>query len=66
MKLAEIRKLSTGELTKQCTALRQEIVELKRSIVLGESTNVRAIRNKRRDLARILTVLSEQLSKENM
>lgn len=66
MKLAEIRKLSTAELTKQCTALRQEIVELKRGLVLGESTNVRAIRNKRRDLARTLTVLSEQLSKENM
>lgn len=64
MTVAEIRKLSTKELTKQSTDLRQQINEMKQQVVLGEMTNVRAIRNKRRDLARVLTVLSEQLSKE--
>jgi ribosomal protein L29 len=66
MKITEIRKLSTNDLTKQSTVLREEIVELKRGANIGESTNVRAIRHKRRDLARTLTVLSEQLAKEKM
>lgn len=64
MKIVDIRKLSTAELTKQSSAIRDEIVELRRRVVLGEVTNVRAIRAKRKDLARILTVLSEQLMKE--
>lgn len=64
MKIIDIRKLSTTELTKQSSAIRDEIVELKRKVVLGEFTNVRAIRAKRKDLARMLTVLSEQLEKE--
>lgn len=64
MKVAEIRKLSTAELTKESTALRNEIAELKRRLHMGEIQNVRIIRSKRRDLARLLTVLSEQLIKE--
>ena len=66
MKISEIRKLKAPELTVQSNNLRQEIIDLRRGIVLGESTSVRAIRNKKKDLARTLTVLSEQLSKENM
>jgi len=64
MKVADIRKLSTEELTIQSTKLREEIVEMKRRLHLGEVQNVRVIRNKRKDLARMLTVLSEQLAKE--
>ena len=64
MKIAEIRKLSTAELTSESTKLREEIVELRRRLYLGEIQNVRTIRGKRKDLARILTVLSEALSKE--
>lgn len=66
MKVAEIRKLSTTDLTAQSTQLREEITELKRRLYSGELDNVRVIRNKRKDLARMLTVLGEQLSKENM
>lgn len=66
MKIAEIRKLSTTELTTESTKLREEIAELKRSLATGEVQNVRVIRNKRKDLARVLTVLGEQLAKENM
>lgn len=66
MKVAEIRKLSTEELTANSTKLREEITELKRRIHMGETQNVRVIRNKRKDLARMLTILSEQLTKENM
>lgn len=64
MKIVEIRKLSTEQLATESTKLREEIVELKRRIHLGEVQNVRVIRGKRKDLARMLTVLSEQLAKE--
>lgn len=64
MKVAEIRKLSTAELTSESTKLREEIVELKRRLHTGELQNTRVIRTKRKDLARILTVLSEALVKE--
>jgi len=66
MKVTEIRKQSTTELTTQATALREEIVELKRRLHMGEVQNVRILRHKRKDLARILTVISEQLAKETM
>jgi large subunit ribosomal protein L29 len=66
MKIVDIRKLSTAELTAESTKLREEIAELKRRLHMGEVTNVRSIREKRKDLARILTVLSEQLIKETV
>jgi len=64
MKVVEIRKLSTTDLTKESTKLRTEITELKRRLILGEIQNNRVIRNKRKDLARVMTVLSEALIKE--
>jgi ribosomal protein L29 len=64
MKIIDIRKLSTQELAAQSLQLREEIAELRRRLYSGEMQNVRQIRNKRKDLARILTVLSEQLTKE--
>ena len=66
MKIAEIRKFSTSDLTNESTKLREEIAELKRRLHTGEVSNVRVIRTKRKDLARMLTVLSEQLAKESM
>lgn len=66
MKVVEIRKMSTSELAKNATSLREELAELKRSWRMGETTNVRTIRAKRKDLARVLTVMSEQLTKENI
>lgn len=64
MKISEIRKLSTTDLTTQSTKIREEITELKRRLHMGEIQNNRVIRNKRKDLARLLTVLSEALIKE--
>ncbi len=64
MKITEIRKLPTNELTVTATTLREEIAELKRRMHMGEVQNVRILREKRKDLARTLTVLSEQLTKE--
>lgn len=66
MKITEIRKLPTGDLASESTKLREEIAELKRRLHMGEVQNVRSLRNKRKDLARMLTVLSEQLAKENI
>lgn len=66
MKIAEIRKLTTNDLTTESTKLREEIAEMKRRLHTGEIQNVRVIRNKRKDLARMLTVLSEQLAKETV
>ncbi len=64
MKIAEIRKLSTNQLTTESTKLREEIVDMRRRVHMGETTNVRSLRNKRKELARMLTVLTEQFSKE--
>ncbi|HSX44019.1 MAG TPA: 50S ribosomal protein L29 [Candidatus Saccharimonadales bacterium] len=64
MKIAEIRKFSTTELTTKSTELRDEITELRRRMHMGEAQNVRLLRAKRKDLARMLTVLSEELTKE--
>jgi ribosomal protein L29 len=64
MKITDIRKQSTAELTTSATSMRDEIAELKRRLHMGEVQNVRIIREKRKDLARVLTVLGEQLAKE--
>ena len=64
MKIADIRKFSTEELTTESTKLREEIIELRRRLAIGEIDNVRIIRTKRKDLARLLTVLGEALTKE--
>ncbi len=66
MKVADIRKLSTAKLASEQTKLREEIAELRRRLYSGEVQNVRVLRAKRKDLARVLTVLGEQLSKEDI
>ena len=66
MKIAEIRKMDTEKIIKQIDSVRGEINDLRRSVSMGESTNVRAIRNKRKTLARMLTVASEKIAKENI
>ena len=66
MKITDIRKLSTTELTSESSKLQTEIAEMKRRLHVGEVDNVRVIRGKRKDLARVLTVLTEQFSKENI
>ncbi len=65
IKIDDIRKMSTKDLVEKSTEVREEVVEMKRRVHMGEMQNTRALRVKRRDLARMLTVLSEQLAKEN-
>jgi ribosomal protein L29 len=64
MRVVDIRKFSTAELTTESTKLREEITDLKRRRHLGELQNVRLLRSKRKDLARMMTVLGEALIKE--
>ena len=66
MKIVEVRKMTTEELTKQSTSLQTEIVELRRRLYSGEVQNVRILRTKRKDLARVLTVLAEHFQKESI
>lgn len=65
LKIDDIRKMSTSELVAKSTELRDEITEMKRRVHMGEVQNPRVLRIKRRDLARVLTVLGEELRKEN-
>ena len=65
IKMEDIRAMKTEKLATESTNLRDEIAEMRRRIHMGEMQNTRTLRMKRRDLARMLTVLSEQLSKEN-
>lgn len=64
MKITEIRKMSTDELTKQLPVIHDEIAQLRKRLYTGEAQNVRALRHKRKDLARVYTVLGEKLQKE--
>lgn len=64
MKVVEIRKLTTEQIASESSKLRDEVAELRRRLYSGEAKNVKALRNKRKDLARMLTVLGEQLRKE--
>lgn len=66
MKTAEIRKMKTVEIANSVTSLREEISELRRRIHMGETQNVRVLRTKRKDLARLLTIMSENLAKETI
>lgn len=65
LKIDDIRKMPTKELVEKSTELRDEIAEMRRRVHMGETQNTRSLRMKRRDLARMLTVLTESLSKEN-
>lgn len=64
MKTAEIRKMKTADIATSVTTLREEIAELRRRIHMGETQNIRILRSKRKDLARMLTIMSENLEKE--
>lgn len=66
MKIVEIRKMKVGELMTKADETKAEISELRRRIDMGETTNVRVVRNRRKDLARMLTVIGEQLQKEKV
>ncbi len=63
-RMNEIREMGTPELISLSQEMKSDIAEMKRRIHMGEVQNTRSVRMKRRELARVLTVLGEHLSKE--
>ena len=54
-KHASIFTLSKDELTKKAVEIRSEMQTISRGIKMGDVQNVRIIKHKRRELARVLT-----------
>lgn len=62
MKAKEIRNLTTEELRDKETDLAQQLFALRLQRVTGQIESPAKVRQARRDLARVLTVLSERRS----
>lgn len=60
MRADEIRRMSMEERLRKLNELRAELLKLKLQAKLGTLTNVARIRNVKRDIARILTVIREE------
>lgn len=60
MKTKELRALSIEELQKKERELRRELFNLRFQLSKGELQNVRRIRAVRKDIARILTIITEK------
>lgn len=54
-----LNKMSSSELQKKATELRLEIVELLRGIKTGDVQNLKAAHARKRELARVLTLLAQ-------
>lgn len=63
MKADEIRKMTPEERLRKLNELRLELVKLRLQAKMGTLTNTARIRNVRRDIARILTVMKEEKGK---
>jgi|YNPNPStandDraft_1061719.scaffolds.fasta_scaffold01542_5 large subunit ribosomal protein L29 len=57
MKAKDLVNLGEAELRQKATELKQEIFNLKFQLRAGQLLNSAAIRNTKRDLARVLTVM---------
>lgn len=64
MKIAELRDKSADELLKKEQDLRKELFNLRFQKATGEIENPMRIRTLRKDIARVLTVLTEKQHKE--
>ncbi len=60
MKTKELRQKSEKELQKLLQELRERLRKLRFDLVSGKVKNVREIRQTRKDIARILTILNER------
>jgi ribosomal protein L29 len=61
---SDLTALKSDELVKKVSELREEIVTLQRGMHNGEVQNVRAAAAKKRDLARVLTALTQVSGEE--
>lgn len=60
MKSTELRNLSIDELKKKEKDLRRELFNLRFQLAKGELQNVRRVRMVKKDIARILTIMTEK------
>ncbi len=60
LKPDEIRKMSPEERLKKLRELRAELIKLRTQAYLGTLTNIGKIRQVRKDIARILTIMREE------
>lgn len=60
MKAAEIRKLDTHEIESKLAEAREELMNLRFQQVTGQLTDTSRLRQVRRDIARMLTILHER------
>jgi len=65
MKAKEIRDLTTKELQKKVEDLKQELFNLRFQLATGQLDNPMRIRDVRRDIARVKTVLRERELRES-
>ncbi len=60
MKAVEIRELATDVLEAKAHELKEELFKLKFQLSLGQFSNTAKIREIRRDIARIKTIINER------
>ncbi|MBE3576782.1 MAG: 50S ribosomal protein L29 [Limnochordales bacterium] len=60
MKASEIRQLDNDELQRRLSSLREELFNLRFQLATGQLENTSRIRQVRKDIARILTILRER------
>lgn len=58
--LSELRNKDVGELKKKSEKLRLEIVKAKADLTASKEKNLKKVKNLRRDLAQILTLIREK------
>ena len=61
--MTDLNKLSTAELHTMLIALKEEIVELRRGVILGDMQNNQLATQKRRQVARIKMLLANPETK---
>jgi large subunit ribosomal protein L29 len=64
LKARDLREESLTELEKRASDMRDQLMHLRFQRATGQMDNVHKIRNVRRDMARVLTVIKEKLDKE--
>ncbi|MDR1834767.1 MAG: 50S ribosomal protein L29 [Fusobacteriaceae bacterium] len=60
MRAGEVREKTTEDLVVKCKELKEELFNLKFQLSLGQLTNTAKIRQIRREIARINTILGER------
>ncbi len=64
MKAEQYREINTEELVDRCEELRKKLFEMRSQSVTETLENSKSIRDTRREIARILTVLKEKANKQ--